>query len=319
MTDQLFGQRLDSDEWQDIISHYPGAVDIADRLQYDIRSEPDTAFETLLGRFADHDDPTTRTNFKFAAPYLRDLLYKVSREYTHFPSGYVELATKILADVHHDVLFLVLNYDDLLEQALAWMDETYRVEAIHQYVSEDRQAKILKLHGSITWFKRLGRQGNLSWDEHLRDFDIFEKIDESDFLVRRNHYPANTLVIANQHMYPILTAPLAGKSLDEAVAPDSHVKVAREFLKTCSKFLIIGTSGLDEDLMSLLDASIPPTYRHFVNVVGQGTGAGDTWSNFQRRVKAFQTFHEFPPEVFDQGFQRYLQSNEFQEFAEFVP
>lgn len=51
LTTDLFGGRLDTDEWREVIGIYPGADDIADRLRWALRSEPDTDFEELLGRY----------------------------------------------------------------------------------------------------------------------------------------------------------------------------------------------------------------------------------------------------------------------------
>ena len=59
------------------------------------------------------------------------------------------------------VLFLVLNDDKLLEQALALFDANRDFSNIESYVREGRQAKVVKLLGSVNWFKLTGGRENL--------------------------------------------------------------------------------------------------------------------------------------------------------------
>ena len=116
----------------------------------------------------------------------------------------------------------------------------------------------------------------------------------------------------DQWLYPVLTAPLAGKNLKDAVCPARHMDAARDFLKDCRKFLIIGTSGLDEDLLALLDDSIDATEVPWIHFVGAGNQTDGAPSRFRQGVTAFTNFHVQPPtrQSFNKGLRAYLSSGE---------
>ena len=55
----------------------------------------------------------------------------------------------------------------------------------------------------------------------------------------------------------------------DTVCPSGIVNVAKSFLAECNKFLVIGTSGRDDDLLDLLSSSvqaIPQVSVHIVDV-----------------------------------------------------
>jgi hypothetical protein len=118
----------------------------------------------------------------------------------------------------------------------------------------------------------------------------------------------------HSHYYPLITAPLAGKTLDETVSFRAHRNTAVEFLNDCHKFLIVGTSGLDDDLFELLNlGSIPG--RTLVHVVDRGKAAV-TLNRFTSKVDQlkFRSAHRKPVE-FNHGFKEYMNSDQFEEFA----
>ena len=85
-------------------------------------------------------------------------------------------------------------------------------------------------------------------------------------------------------LYPVLTAPLAGKGITDSVCPASHVTDAGNFLSDCTKFLIIGTAGWDDDLMGFLDKAVPVGPRVFLDVVDP-SGANGVLERFQERIE----------------------------------
>ena len=74
-----------------------------------------TAAEEQLRGYAQHGDQRIREAFKQVPAYLRDLLFAFSQQYTAVAGSYVRLAKRLLADAQYGVLFLSLNYDNLLE------------------------------------------------------------------------------------------------------------------------------------------------------------------------------------------------------------
>ena len=146
---------------------------------------------------------------------------------------------------------MVLNYDNLLEKAISLYNPSHQFNELYDYVNPNRSINVVKFHGSINWFWSMGEGG---WYEQLREFDLDNPPDQIAVIndvTRVSEYPKD-----NQKYYPVLTAPLAGKGLVDAVCPKNHLEAAREFLEYCTKFLVIGTSAQDEDLLEFLDDAV---------------------------------------------------------------
>lgn len=297
-----------------VLQRYPGAEFLAQNLAALVISGQ-VSIENSLRHYAEHSNPIIRRYFKQVPGYLRDLLFLASYQYTSVPSSYIQLVTELLAERPHHLLFIVLNYDTLLESALNRFDNGFQFNTITAYVDGSRPAKVVKLHGSINWFKSLGPappSGNNqeAWVNQVADYDIFQTVHENEILIADvvNTCDYTGVQKPRSLYYPIITAPLAGKDISKTVCPQSHIKVAGEFLKDCQKFLIIGTSGLDEDLLSLIDSVLvsPMTY-HLVHIVDFNQGADEARIRFMKGIKAFR--NRIPTEnVFRKGFRHYLQS-----------
>lgn len=277
--------------------------------------------EASLRHYAHHPtSETLRERYKHVPPYLRDLLWQCCND-TLWPSGYIRLVAQLLGEHSYEVLFLVLNYDDLLEKALRLLEpDRYTFENMGDYFA-DRPAKVVKIHGSINWFIPLRGKSN-TWDECVRRLNVLDRPNESD--IRVIDRIGNTRISRQPDalwswgedpwVYPVLTAPLAGKDLDNIVCPDSHREFAEPFLSTCQRFLVIGSSGTDDDLMKLLDRAVPADRSmKLVHVVGK-KDADNTRDQFKQGVNAFRedaTFSEFY-----KGFQEYLVDPAFQSFCD---
>ena len=112
----LFNFDQDSSFWP-ILAEYEGAIVLAQGLATQ-STLPDFDLEKELRRISEHPDDRMQEHYKHVPPFLRDLLTMCSYEYTAYPSCYIQLVQALLAEEPSDVLFLVLNYDDMLEQAL---------------------------------------------------------------------------------------------------------------------------------------------------------------------------------------------------------
>ncbi len=314
----LFDLNANKAYWE-VLQRYGGARVIADLLTSHL-GIGDYNIEKELTHYAQHRDRRLREAYRQVPPYLRDLLFRCSTTYTDEPGCYVELLSEFLAEHPHEVLFFVLNYDDLLEKAITSFDTTMGFEQIGDYVANGRQAKVVKLHGSINWFTTFPTHQTKDWDALSRELDISSKPAEEEIVVD------NTVVIVKEKqrksrrngdrwLYPLLTAPLAGKAVADIVCPESHINTAREFLGSCEKFLVVGTSGLDEDLLSLLENSVPPSTQARVQLVGAGNGAQEALQRFQKVVRAFKGPREASL-VFDNGFRQYLSNGDASSFAQ---
>lgn len=120
-----------------------------------------------------------------------------------------------------------------------------------------------------------------------------------------------------QRLYPILTAPLAGKDPTHRVCPERHLFDAQIFLNSCNKYLIIGTSGLDKDLLELLDSAVPPKSHPLVQIVDIGEGVDSIRDRFEEGVRAFRSNRAAPSDItYNVGFREYLSSKQFRVFVE---
>ena len=305
----------DRPQYRELLEDYPGADHLAQTLAQ-LTSQKDFNLEQELRRLAEHPNSQTRENFKQIPAYLRDLLFRCSNLYTATPSSYSQLLQIIIAEHPHEVLFLTLNYDDLLEKAIKLFDPALEITDLTDYTDSNRYAKIVKFHGSIDWFIRLSRTGN--WFEMLSDLDLgqLQKTAVRVPGIGRTRDESNR----DSWLYPVLTAPLAGKGLIESVCPDEHVTAARHFLgEGCTKFLIIGTSGSDDDLMEFLDDTVPAGIPVFLDVVDPG-GAIKVLNRFREGVRAFRDPHDdLPKRTHEVGFQQYVSEGGIRSFAQFSP
>jgi hypothetical protein len=140
-----------------------------------------------------------------------------------------------------------LNYDRFLETALGRFDsQQFSFQGLDDYVNPRRQAKVIKVHGSVNWASPMSNTQNTGWRDAVASYEpavndiiaIDNRTDPSS--AWRN--PPN-----GDFLYPRLTAPVTSKSF---VCPENHTNEMRAFLADCHKFLVIGTSGLDDDLLS---------------------------------------------------------------------
>ena len=226
---------------------------------------------------------------------------------------------RLIGEVPHQILFLNLNYDTYVEQAIRqFTSNAIRFEAFEDYVVPGRSMNLVKLHGSIDWFHPLpGPHG--SWRDAVAAWSISNRSSPDLWEVHGKVSRSDRLRgVENRWMYPVLMAPLTEKTLKDASLPQSHLSWTHEFLETCEKFLIIGTNGFDDDLMELLDESVPPDSFPSIHVVGVDPAAG-TLDNFTSNVTAFRSPTYLAPSIpplSQNGFREFLSSEEFIAFAQ---
>lgn len=307
------------DEFRPILAEYPGAVVLAQGLASK-SSFRDFDLEKELRRLAEHPEEQIRQHFKDIPPYLRDLLLMCSYRYTSYPSSYILLVQALLAEVPSDILFLVLNYDDLLEQAIyRYSNGELYFESLDDYVRSDRSLRLVKLHGCINWFKPIGPAHN-DWKRLLREANVLTKPQDDEIQVvgsrgKPEQHRTYQIELGGQRGYPVLTAPLAGKGSAEMVCPANHLMEAREFLSECPRFLIIGSSGLDVDLLDLLkeSATVQSPWAYFVNGT-KATGV-EVRERFASNIPNFRELSSIDGEVaFEGGFHSFVAGDSLVDF-----
>jgi len=298
-----------------LLRGYPGAAFIADLIA-PLVDQPGRSFEQELSNIANHAKPEMRTRFNFVPPYIRDVIQRSSTDYVESPGTYIRLVTKLLWDYDLQVLFLTLNYDDLLEKALAALDSSFSFNRMGDYINTRRQALVVKLHGSIDWFVNMS-EGTVAdaerWDSEIRAIDPKEIVQRLETQVVHSVSSVRT---SAEYLYPVLTAPLVAKGADAYSCPPSHIDIAEEFLKDCRKFLIIGTSGRDDDVHRLLNKTVPNGRFQWLAFVGR-EDVSEAFTDFRNGALSFgATQHVGNSPTYSDGFLSYAYSDELDEFAQ---
>lgn len=306
LASELFGKRA-SDHFWEILRRYPGAVVLSSELA-PLADSNTLPLEQKLRDYSQHKDPRVRQHFRQIPPYLRDLLAMVSASYTSNPAGYIQLVKGLIADHPHEVLFVSLNYDTMLEQALYSFDHSFEFNSYEHYIERSRKCTVVKPHGSSDWMSRLGPTHRAGWNEWVENIDL-DRIDRY-WAMERTTAPISEIIIDDQHVYPTITAPLADKMVTELNCPSSHTEHLRQFAAECEKYLIIGTSGLDGDVLEILKTSVSEV--ESIEYVG----LADTELTRSRFEEVIPQFRNPPrlPKLHTDGFQAYVGSESFQTF-----
>ncbi len=297
--------------------NYVGAEVLGAELgRFAANNEPTFDLEALLTGYANSSDPRTRLAFRYIPPYLRDVLSAASQAYVPSPTSYINLVKRVLEGGSHRVVFIVLNYDRLLEDALEKYDRSLRIQSLDGYI-QNSQARTFKIHGSIDWGVPLPDAQD--WDEAIRMLSGDPVEDSAIVFSRTNNVSREWNAAVNgqsRRLYPHLTAPVTDKTL---VCPESHTAVLKEFLAECRKFLIVGCSGLDQDLLRLMSDHVPGACRVcYVNFGREATES--VRQRFESVVKQFVVTGPASTAVAmsDVGFTRYLDTQELEQLLSLV-
>lgn len=265
------------------------------------------SYEQLV---TDGKDTSIARQFLQIPLYLNNLFGEISSQFTVQPDEYNNLVN-LTTDKVDEVLFLTLNYDNLLEIPLS---NIYGVDFSKEdhYIGQKGWC-LVKLHGSINWYREFASSQieNQSDDEYLsflRTTPLPLKL-KSDFtLISVKGY--GNKYIGDLPVYPALTVPVDGK-YDINCPPALHNK-AKEFLSDCHNYLIIGTSGKDQDLLDLLKDNAKGGK---ILVVGrEEDSTNKTRESFMLAIPQFQSnistyFHQ-------RGFSEFVDSGELDSFLD---
>lgn len=251
--------------FQSLVSQYPTVKPLVVELAKEAESGT-LVLEQKLRWYATHKSSEVRRQFKFMPLFLRDVVAACSNAYRDHTGTYGHLFQSLLNYAEFDLLVLTTNYDDLAESALLKLNPSIRLEHMDDYIADDAQCKFVKLHGSIDWAFPMGVAPtgfeSSEWDPIFEAFDIGEISGRRDEIVRVPGRGSNSYQWwipdsdRNIPAYPAVTAPLAGKSDDDLLCPDDHISAAIDFLSQAERVLVIGTSGLDDDVARLLEKGL---------------------------------------------------------------
>ncbi len=278
---------LESQAFGDILNRFPKAQILASYINKELSLKQEKiGIEQILSSIQKDSEVDSRIKRQFLQIplYLNALFGSISNSFTTKPDEYNLLVNACLKNID-DILFLTLNYDCLLEIPIA-EDYTIDFSKEQDYISNPNW-KLIKLHGSINWYRKFR---NLA-EKPLTEGEYYDYLNNSNFpldfsdeflmVTMKNHNLKN---IANDPVYPAITVPVDGK---DSNCPKTHLQTAERFLKTCKNYLVIGTSGKDQDLMSLLEKNSPEA-ESFLVVGNTQKGATDTHTNFTLSVPQFK-------------------------------
>jgi hypothetical protein len=247
--------------------------------------------------------------------YLRHLFWMFCMPGEEASTTYDILVRPVLESPIRKVMFLCLNYDLLLDSAIASY-ENRKFETMDSYIPEDKKWLLIKPHGSVNWAREIvncpsdGAFGCRPFD--LNEIPRFAPDAQLRLVLPSTPRPYDYYVpgcATDRYLYPQIVIP-ADKPKDFA-CPDSHNQLARAFVKNCANLLIIGFSGHDDDIVSILGA-IPKRTRLMI----VGMGKRDAEQTFRRICSRAPTLKhkELAPVFYNGGLSRFIESGKLEEY-----
>lgn len=236
----------------EVLSRYP----LAKLAAADLRDRDDSLAieEVIRTRYRDSPKPLDQRIFRAIAPYLQELLHRVSYQYTPFPQNYESLVTNLLR--LDEVVFVSLNYDLVLDNVLVAVDPL--VPSLSWYISPQRPWSLIKLHGSVNWARNSGVNDARLFLDPPEDLmlgdDIVIRPGPELWQMRGHTSPSGGFAHGALH-YPVLSVPVG--QADELAAPPNHVEFLQEKLASSQPLhlLLIGYSGNDREVLALIRES----------------------------------------------------------------
>ncbi len=299
LTSELFGARP---AFNAILRKYPRVEALSDEIRTKL-GQGETV-ESLLRSFSEENSLVLKKPYWEIAYYLQELLGEVSTHYIQSPTTkFSTLFHLIMRSNLERVLFLTLNYDQLLEKAISGLIR-HKFHELSHYFPSGQKWMLLKIHGSVDWGFEIrnytGKAGKASaMLDALSELDLAKEI---NFL---GGYQDEQRCRERRWFYPALAIPLGQEKNN--VCLNSQIDSSREFIRDCHAFLILGYSGLDLDLLHLLGAAEKVLC---VTVVDRDRNAAmDVW---KRLAGSFPTLSK--PEIYPKGFSDFVSSGEAEKF-----
>lgn len=224
------------------------------------------SLEKYLRNLRESNDSFRRIQFRHFSPYLQKLFYLLTQRFCYQPVNYNRLLNETLGDRFRKVLYLTLNYDLLFDKALHSHPGTQfniNDESIAKYIPRDEKWSYIKLHGSVDWGKKIkteqvknpGRSLGSLIDNINQLGDSLEQALDDKILIGKSYDIGDSGLKYNPTdfdlTYPVLGVPVDGDS--KACCDPNHTEYLQNYLNECQDFLVIGFSGIDKDVLDLLD------------------------------------------------------------------
>jgi len=304
LVNELFAFRL---SFNKILRKYPRAEALSEEIR--TKLEAGVSLEALLRQLASEDNFAIKKQYWEIPLYLQELLGEVSEHFVRFGgTKYDTLVRAIARSTFQEVLFLTVNYDLFLDDALKLMHGV-TFSTLDSYCPKDSGWSLIKLHGSVNWGKKLLTPHNPIPNsvELLNTLDGEIELDQKIQILSGHHDESR--FIGSDFFYPSLAVPIEGK--DEFACPEEHIQKAKSFLKFCSNFIIIGFSALDEHVLKQLEAV--QYVRKLMVVNGSEASALEAIRRIASKNMKFS--HEnYPDCLYAGGFRDFMTSGELDRF-----
>ncbi len=303
---------------------FPGVKSVlADIRAIPMQTDSAISLEKFLKGLRDSPDKFRRIQFRQFAPYLQKLFYLISQRFCYQPDNFNRLLNLTLGNKFDNVLFLTLNYDLLFDIALEAHDHTnfnINDNDIRKYIPSGANWSYIKLHGSIDWsrpiksefVKNPGRTLPSLIDNIRQLGDSLEQALDDKVLIGKSYDFTDVNLKFNPEdialSYPVLGVPIDDES--KTICDALHLEHLNKFLNECQDFLVVGFSGIDKDVLDLLDKK-QNGFRKVVIVTKTEKGSRDAVMNFMSYGELSQKL-QGSLDPFSGGFSRFLDERKFE-------
>lgn len=252
-------QDLFDPSFHQVLARYPRAEAAAADIRHGLANEA-LVIEQYLRKSLRDGNRYDQLRYWAVPLYLQDLFVETARGYPLQPDNYDRLINSALS-LNLEVVFVTLNYDTLLDDRLAIYR---RLDSLEAYIDPAEAWSLIKLHGSVNWGRLvLNPPSQLAGGENesahfSRTFESVGVPELSDEIALRPGALRQARLGRRdppQLYFPALSVPLG--SADELVSPPAHVAFLKNWLDAQERLnvLVIGYSGLDQEVLRLLKAS----------------------------------------------------------------
>jgi hypothetical protein len=250
--------------------------------------KPRGTLESELQRLQDEEQnyPARHSQLAAVRYYLQLMLWRCEQGWKNLAMGITNYAS--LLDMveqwrqSHDesACFVTFNYDTLLEDALQVVG--MGINTISDYITADPRYFVIKLHGSVTWFREVVSPTDFRMQEGEHGIRQ-QLIRRAAQLAVGNRYvqgnPGTIAILEGKIVFPAIAIPVERKSQFEC--PADHLEALRSRLPKVRKVLIVGWRAMEEHFLSLLNEHLQAPLEVMV-VEGSNKGASEVEGRLKR-------------------------------------
>lgn len=244
-----------------VAEQYPGSMTVIDYVQR-VMAENAIPFEDALARFGEQAERRTFRQqhliaFRF---YLCDVIRTVSNAWissTHGKTRYLTLLNYLLdwqEETNEPIRLVTFNYDTLLENAISNVFPEWRFNSFPSYLAGPKWS-LLKLHGSVTWARRVDADTRLQGPNFDRAIAAANSFARSDIGFEIRDPLAASAPESQSAVAPALAVPMTGKMDFEC--PREHVAALTSWIPDVTRVRVCGWRAAEEHMVEVLNGISP--------------------------------------------------------------